>query len=405
MTPIEDRLRASLRERAGDVEATPLLWLEVDRRVTRRRRLAAWTVVAVTAAAAMAAVVVAPALLPDGTGPEIADRPAPIEDPTPSDDATVPPPGTVEPGPLLVATERLIRVLDTDGATLHADELPEEGESTVVGLAVRPGSTVEQVTAAVLTTAEGMYDLRVLRADADGLTLEVIDDPAHQPGQGAGPGLVVSGPVWAPDGMSLAWLEQDTTGVRLRTVGWDAAAGSEPPVTDHATLPLAGAPAGQLDLVDWVEVATDRTLVRVTSRVATDRWFELTLRRGADGAWSVEPGRTLDGVVAPPAGDGPVRALAGTIPAVDGAAVAPAWLVRVGVEGPVAVPLALDDPRPIALPAALLGPDGDLVPAWAVEVEGGLVVGNRRTGSAVVVGEDGDVTVLADTVAHLSPIR
>lgn len=403
MSPIEDRLRASLRDRAEDVEATPHLWAEVDRRVARRRRWTAWSWVAATAAVAITAVVVAPALLPDATGPEIADRPGPVEDPGTEDIPAVPAPDAVEPGPLLVATDRLLRVLAADGTTLRAYELPEEGESTVTGLSVRPGSTVAEVTAAVITTAEGMYDLRVLRSEGDGLTLQVVDEPPYRPGQDAGADLVVSGPVWAPDGTSLAWLEQDATGTRLRTIGWDDGPGTGLPATDQATFALAGAPPEQLDLVDWVAVEPGQTLVRATSRTAGDRWFELAVTRAADGAWSLAPGATLDPVGAPPSGDGPVRALAGTV--ADGATVTPAWLVRVSAEGPVAVLASTGEPRPIALPGALLGPDGDLVPAWATEVEGGLLVGNRRTSSAVVVGEGGDVTEFPEPVAHLSPIR
>ena len=403
MTPIEDRLRASLRERAEDVEATPRLWAEVDRRVARRRRVTVSSWVAATAAAAIAAVVVAPALLPETAGPEIADRPGPVEDPGTEDGPVVPAPGAVEPGPLLVATDRLLRVLDADGTALSAYELPEEGESTITGVSVRPGSTVAEVTAAVLTTAEGTYDLRVLRSGGDDLTLEVVDEPSYRPGQDAGAGLVVSGPVWAPDGTSLAWLEQDETGTRLRTIGWDDGPGTGLPATDNATFALAGVPVEQLDLVDWVAVGSDRTLIRATSRTAGDRWFELSLTRAADDAWSIEPGDTLEPVGAPLSGDGPVRALAGT--ATDGAMVVPAWLVRDSPEGPVVVLAATGEPRTIALPDALLGPDGDLVEAWAAEVEGGLIVGNRRAASAVVVGEGGESTGFPEPVVHLSPIR
>ena len=403
MTPIEDRLRASLRERAEDVEATPRLWAEVDRRVARRRRVTVSSWVAATAAAAIAAVVVAPALLPETAGPEIADRPGPVEDPGTEDGPVVPAPGAVEPGPLLVATDRLLRVLDADGTTLSAYELPEEGESTITGVAVRPGSTVAEVTAAVLTTAEGTYDLRVLRSGGDDLTLEVVDEAPYRPGQDAGAGLAVSGPVWAPDGTSLAWLEQDETGTRLRTIGWDDGPGTGLPATDNATFALAGVPAEQLDLVDWVAVGSDRTLIRATSRTAGDRWFELSLTRAADDAWSIEPGDTLEPVGAPLSGDGPVRALAGT--ATDGAMVVPAWLVRDSPEGPVVVLASTGEPRTIALPDALLGPDGDLVEAWAAEVEGGLIVGNRRAASAVVVGEGGESTGFPEPVVHLSPIR
>jgi hypothetical protein len=405
MTPIEDRLRASLRERAGDVEATPQLWLEVDRRVTRRRRLMAWSAVAATAAAAIAAVLVVPTLLPDAAGPEIADRPGPVEDPGTGDDPAVTAPDGVEPGPVLIATDRLLRVLDADGGTRHATELPEEGESTVTGLAVRPGSTVDQVIAAVLTTAEGMYDLRVLRADGAGLTLEVVDDPAYRPGQGGGAGLVVSGPAWAPDGTSIAWLEQDDTGVRLRTVGWDDGVGTGLAATDQATFALAGAPADPLELMDWVEVATDRTLVRVTSRAATDGWYELALTRAADGAWSIEPGATLAPVAAPSGGGGPVRAVAGTALATDGATVGPGWLVRLSADGPVAVRTSEEEPRVIPVPDGFLDLDDELAPIWAAEVDGGLLVGNRRTGTAVVIGEDGAAVELAEPVVHLSPIR
>ena len=420
MDPIEDRLRTSLHERAEDVEVTPHLWQEVDRRVTRRGR---WTIgswAAVTAAVAVAAVVVVPSLLPDASVPQVADRPDGVEDPTapgdgmqpddlddPGDPGDPPPaPGfaEVDTGPLLVSSDRVLRVLDAAGTTLHAYELPQEGESTVTGLAVQPGSTVDELLGAVITTAEGMHDLRVLRGDRDGITLEPVDDPTYRPGAGAAASPVVSGPVWAPDGTSLAWLEQDEDGVRLRTIGWDDGPGTGDPATDNAVFTVAEGGEEPLELVDWLPIGSDRFLLRATTLTPSDSWFELELLRQADGAWALEPGAALERVEAAVTGDGPVRAIAGAAEGPDGSIDQPAWLVRDSAEGPVAILAPMGEARSFPLPAEVLGTEPGLA-AWAVAVDGGVIVGSPGSGRAAVCSDDGTITLLDGEVAFLSPIR
>lgn len=413
MDPIEQRLRTSLHERAEDVEATPQLWQEVDRRLRRRQRWTAWSWVAVSAAAAVAAVVVVPGLLPDTAGPEVADRPAGTDesgDPSVTDEGGDPPvtgaPTAPGPGPLLVGAGRELRVLGEDGGTLGSHVLPEEGESTVVGLAVRPGSTVADLTAAVITTAEGMFDLRVLRGDGDELSLQVVDDPSYRPGEGAAAGLSVSGPAWAPDGTSLAWLEQDEDGVRLRTIGWEDGPGTGGLATDNAVFVLDAADRSPLELMDWLQLTTDRFLLRATTRTPSDGWYELELGRQADGAWALAPGPQPERIAAPAVSDGPVLALAGTSEPEDGARVQPGWLVRHSVAGPVAVRQVPDrQPRTFDLPSEVLGPDDEAAAVQAVPFEDGVIVSGSSSEATAVVDGAGDVRLLEGRAAYVSRIR
>lgn len=422
MEPIEERLRTSLRTRAGDVEATPHLWQEVDRRIHRRQRRTAWSWVTVGVAAAIAAVVIVPGLLPDASAPEVADRPPGIGEteqppatdgsgePT-TDDGTGAPgetegPGGAGTGALLVGAGREVRVLAPDGETAASYAFPEEGGSTVTGLAVRPGSDGSEMTAALITTAEGMYDLRILRLDGGDLTVEVVDDPTYRPGQGGGADLHVSGPVWAPDGTSLSWLEQDDSGARLRTVGWEDGPGSDDPTTDNATFALEAEAGASLELMDWVQLDDERFLLRAIAGTPRDSWYELALVRQADGAWAVAPDDGLERIAAPTTSDGPVLGLAGVIEPQDGTRVQPAWLVRQSAQGPVAVRQRPDgQPDTVALPPEVLGPADAAGPAWAVVLDDGVLISSPRTETAAVVDEDGQVRLLDGRAAYVSPIR
>ncbi len=412
MDPIEQRLSTSLHERAEDVEATPHLWQEVDRRLRRRQRWTAWSWIAASATAAIAAVLIVPDLLSETAGPEVAERPAATEDPATEDPAVTEGPEATDdaaaagPGPLLLGAGREVRLTDGDGATLASYVFPEEGESTVAGLAVRPGSSATDLTAAVITTAEGMYDLRILSRDGEDLTLEVVDDPAYRPGEGAGAGLRVSGPVWAPDGTSLAWLEEDESGVRLRTIGWEDGPGTGATATDNAVFALEGGAPSPLELMDFSELGPGRFLLRATTHAPGDGWYELELLRQADGAWALAPEAQLERIAAPATSDGPVRALAGVIEPEDGSRVQPAWLVRQGEAGPVAV---RQDPtgrsREFALPPDLLGPDDEAAPAWAVALDDGVIVSSSSTETAAFVDGEGDVRLLEGRATYVSALR
>jgi hypothetical protein len=73
MERMEELIRQSLQARAQDVEPTPALWLEVDRRVARRRRfqVVSWSLAGV--AAAVLAVFAVPAVIGLFTGPDQLD--------------------------------------------------------------------------------------------------------------------------------------------------------------------------------------------------------------------------------------------------------------------------------------------------------------------------------------------
>lgn len=76
--------------------------------------------------------------------------------------------------PLLTAADATIELRAAEGEVIDSLVLPVEGGSSVLSLAVRPGSTPDELAAAVLTEAEGMVDLRVVRRDADGLGIELV---------------------------------------------------------------------------------------------------------------------------------------------------------------------------------------------------------------------------------------
>lgn len=263
MPGIDELVRESLRTRAGDVEATPQLWREVQRRTSRRGWLPSlqWAVAAgAAAAAALAAFVVLPDITAtdDSAVPSIDDAEDRTDDSgdvatapqdeeaaddraADGDDAQGGPSalGTPEAGGgaagLVTAQGRELVWLAPDGPRVLAT-LPAEGESRFVDVAVRPGGDATTFTVAALTTAEGMFDLRYVRV-VDG---EAQGAPAVLEGRYAVTPAVsqVSGPRWTHDGASLVWLEQPADVVTLRTVGWDDGPGTGERATDNATFDL-----------------------------------------------------------------------------------------------------------------------------------------------------------------------
>ena len=420
MTDIEQRLRDSLTARSADVEPTPALWREVDRRVTRRRRLrvAGWSLLGATAI--VVGVLVLPGLV--GTGLIVPDI-EPIETPpAPSDDAdedatdeAVPDDAedlvptqpdddadTLATGAdtLLIADGGELRLVGPAGDQSLAT-LAEEGESSVAGLAVRPGSTPEDLTAAVLTQAEGMWDLRELRVADGEVTLEVFAE-RYRPGLGGGPageGLTVHGPVWSPDGTSLAWLESGTGGVWLQTIGWSDGPGTGETATDNARWEVGDAlPMGAVPN-DWVVAGENSTLIRVTTPDRDDAWHLIQLDRGADDAW----GLAGTEVVSVEAGEpGAVAALAGSPPGADGRTAQ--WLVRTTVGGVELLDGTVDAVTVVARPLGLLPGDGP-AEVWVRSLTDGVVVGSASTRTAwVVIGPD-EQTRLEGDVAYMDVVQ
>lgn len=424
MKDIEQRLRDSLMARSADIEPTPVLWREVDRRVVRRRRrrVAGWSLVGVTAI--VVGVLVLPGLL--GTGLTVPDiepietPPAPpvepdgdatddaVPDEAAPDDAEDPAPtGPADPDALPTGDDTL---LIADGGELRlvgpaGDEalvtLPAEGGSSVAGIAVRPGSTPDDLTAAVLTRAEGMWDLRELRVVDGDATVEVFDE-GYRPGRGGGPageGLAVRGPVWSPDGTSLAWLESGTAGVWLQTIGWADGPGTGEGATDNAqwevgdVLPMGSIPN------DWVEADGNSTALRATTPDNDEGWYLIRLDRQADDAWVLAGTEvvTVDGE-----GPGTVAALAGSPTGSDGRLAQ--WLVRTGGGEVELVDRTAEPESPVDLPGGLLPGDGS-PEVWVRPLADGVVVGSPSTGSAWVVSGSGQPAPLDGGVRYADVVR
>lgn len=200
MEPVEERLRRSLGQRAEDVEPTPALWQEVDRRVTRRRGLRLWTWSLAGAAALLAAVVAVPTLTgtTEEQTPRIGDRPDGLA------------------GQVAAGADLPVGLVLADGGELTLVELPSDRRTRLAGpdtevldVAVRPGTTPGdglEVAYTARAEADDRAVVGVLDAEGDDVTVDEV------PAVGAEASVV-----WAPDGDALAWTASDggTTSLRL----------------------------------------------------------------------------------------------------------------------------------------------------------------------------------------------
>jgi hypothetical protein len=233
MERMEQLIRESLEARAHDVEPTPALWLEVDRRVARRRRfqVVSWSLAGVTAV--LAAVLAVPAIVGLFTGPDTIEIP-PLD--------RTPAAGVVSTHVVAIDAEGTARLVD-----LRTDEsirdLVELG-FVPSGLAVSPTSTPDAVEfAAIAATGE----LTVVGADGqtwysgdvdapDGFAWSVVAAPngrwfaTTSPMEEAdGATVTVARPVssWVP-GEDVTWTEIGMVvdqGSRL--VAWTGAVADE----------------------------------------------------------------------------------------------------------------------------------------------------------------------------------
>ncbi|MEX0835929.1 MAG: hypothetical protein WD010_07545 [Nitriliruptor sp.] len=241
--------------------------------------------------------VVAGALL-GGLAPSSDAGPDPVEE-EPSGS------GTADLGDgLVVADDRTVSLIRPDGSSQELVTFPTEGESTVVAVAVRPGSTATDLTVAITTRAEGTFDARWLRV-VDGEVATDVDPvgtnfPAP-PIEGAN-GFPLGVPdlqdgrapaaVWSPEGDLLAAVARSGEGAPLevRTIGWNDDGPSDDP-----------------NLAATFELADDRSLT-VRSWVWTDDGEGATREGGllliddlAGEAFTVRLDRQGDGAPAMPA--------------------------------------------------------------------------------------------------------
>jgi hypothetical protein len=254
----------------------------------------------------------APLALPEGTvraalvGKDA--RGTPTEEPEPSDDQELDdgvgveeevPAGDPDLGNgIVVADDTTVTLVRPDGSTQELVTFPTEGESTVVDVAVRPGSTTEDLTLAITTRAEGSFDVRWLRVVAGQVdtTIDPVGTgfpapPIERDGQVAfgAPDLQDGGEpagAWSPDGDLLAVVLRPADGApnELRTIGWD----DDGPSGDPNLAAGFELPSEQpLTLRQWVWTGGEGvaregqlTLVDVLAREA----FTVPIERQGDGA-------------------------------------------------------------------------------------------------------------------------
>ena len=249
---LEQLLRDSLHDRAGDVEPTPALWQEVDRRRHTRlrwRTVRLWSAAVASAAAVVAAVVAVPILLDSPEQPDIAVEPPP--DPASelvSDSASA----DQLPSHLVLARGQGLVLLDLRTGAEHDLASPD---GRLLDVAVRPGTQPGE-DLEVAYTAEHDDGHRVGVIDADGNDQVVDELPVGE--------LVDPAVVWSPDGEWIAF----SRGAGESYIGLSRIAG---PVGDtpagavaHSSVP-DHPDDGSLDeglvLNDWHDVGEGRLAV------------------------------------------------------------------------------------------------------------------------------------------------
>jgi hypothetical protein len=203
---------------------------------------------------------------------------------------------------LVVADDTTISLVRPDGSQQELVTFPTEGESTVVAVAVRPGSTADDLTVAITTRGEGSHDLRWLRV-VDG---ETDTDPTGSvfPApvvEGAGgfplgtPDLQDGGEpaaAWSPDGDLLAVFVRPAEGqpAEIRTIGW----GDDGPSDDPnlaATFTVDTERPLTLRSWSWTDEAVTGEIDREGQLLLVDRMtreaFTVRLDRQGDGAPSM----------------------------------------------------------------------------------------------------------------------
>ena len=309
---LEQRLRASLQERADDVEPTPALWQAVEGKAMRRNRWRVGVMALGAAAAVAVAVLAVPALL---DGPfRVDDVPPPMGTPT---EPQVTEPGGVtetEPGPggddalkpFLVVTDGASLFLDAGadgGAMAELEGYGGSGEPWgPMAIAVRPGSTVDDLTVATVFRVEGDLEVAVHR---------FVDRAAvpefYRLGRAAIGGQPVVTPTltWSDDGQFLAWTSfADNTGETeptLRVLTWarglEMAADGQNPADAAAniTMESSSVTATELRLQDWfgpTATLDDQSTLWFTTLGAQAASMTVTL--DAPGACILSDGTTID---------------------------------------------------------------------------------------------------------------
>jgi hypothetical protein len=312
MERMEELIRQSLEARAQDVEPTPALWLEVDRRVARRRRFQVLTWSLAGATAAVLAVFAVPAAIGLFSGPDQLDI-APLD--------RTPAAGVVSTHAVAVDAEGTISLVDLrTGATVR--ELASSGQG-VADLAVSPVSTREAVEfAAIAPNGElslagedgGTWSAGYPDA-ADGFGWSVVVSPDGRWAASTAPtpesdgATVVVAPFAASAEEDTTWTEAGMVLDRgSRLVAWTGAADQAGDLSELWVVTADGRLVHEmLEVIDGVPTALEvdltdeegwRVLDAATSFVQAGEIGEASYLLAEDAAGPVLVWRSSDGSVA-----------------------------------------------------------------------------------------------------------
>jgi len=434
MDELERRIRESLDVRSRDVEPSPATWDRVSSRI-RRRRVFAWAGVAAgTATAVTAGAFVLPALFARDSIPPI-DSPPTL--PVPSVEPTVPP----TPPPVPIPAGELADVppfyvwTDGDDILLSSFETGEaqilfdghdgiERESSYRAVAVRPGSTPENLTVVASAVGEGMHWFEYVTIVDHGEPAHAVLPAQYQPHQNTD---FATGafPVWSPDGRHLAWIEQ--TGPQdglgnavkavfgLRIIGWSDGPGTGGnPADDNTMFELQGVDEVLgLTLEDWIwtegaDVETSGFLylsaLVVPGTVSAAE--PLAIQRQSDGAIALPDGR-FDAFAFSDRSPYPIEYADSH--SNDGAAVGPEYVFLAEPTGGSAEEVRVslrwsgdgDQGGELPLPEEVATAP-DTWALWMTARDSGIIVGGVQTNPAWLITRDGYVTVLPGEVVSAS---
>ncbi|MBW3620902.1 MAG: hypothetical protein KY461_11700 [Actinobacteria bacterium] len=228
---------------------------------------------------------VTPTASPDGPTPGPA-APSPSPAPSPTTPAAEPTENAApaEPADFTVEPEGQELALVGPSGVEVLYTLPDEGESVFRAAALRPGSTRDDMVVVVVTSAEGMYDLRWLDVtDGEVGELEVFPQEYNLPSDSMSRQELVPVPVWSPDGRSVGWVvpAEDRDAATLRTVGWSDGPGTGDPADDNAAFDLEIG-SSQAQALHWTAGEGSRSVLQVMAADGTV--FDVHLERQGDGA-------------------------------------------------------------------------------------------------------------------------